>query len=507
MQKTFAASAIQKIIISDVKDDLEVRGWEQASIEVNTDEEPLVLVAEEGTLTIQGCAEKLTLNIPFETAIQARSIHASVELTNIDYAEIGNVGDSLVVEDISTLNVKRVGNTCKLGGRRETIVTLGSVGDSLYAQNVGKLTVNHVGDHCQVTTSPHAYIQLGRVGGNLVIDGAGRLSLGKIGGKSQLRNVQGDVELGSTGSELKLTEVAGNVQVGKVGGNASIQAIQGTTTLGRVGGNLSLQTTFPVDSVSRFSVGGNTTIELPVDANLTIQAATGGSVQGQGIKNIQGKHTLLIYGEGAAHVEVSTGGNLQLNGDTAPRSIDNGRSGANADNSYGWNKENWKDYKDSWKNYKDSWRDWRNYDWENFEGEMKEFGHEMSDLGQEIAQKVTSAVNEAIAAIKIEPDSEGAAARQANRGQRIFVRVNDREWRMDQERVNRIVEQAQRAATEGIQGAQEAVSQALRNLNYHQSRRCHPLHQQLPPLLLHQQSLSLHSLHPLKDERRSRSRQ
>ena len=57
-------------------------------------------------------------------------------------------------------------------------------------------------------------------------------------------------------------------------------------------------------------------------------------------------------------------------------------------------------------------------------------------------------------------------ARQAGeRANRIYVRLNDREWRMDPERVNRIVEQAQRAAAEGIQGAQEAVAQAFHNLN------------------------------------------
>ena len=49
------------------------------------------------------------------------------------------------------------------------------------------------------------------------------------------------------------------------------------------------------------------------------------------------------------------------------------------------------------------------------------------------------------------------------------MRVNDREWRMDPERLERLKEQASRAATEGIVGALEAVEQAMSNLGFPKS--------------------------------------
>ena len=47
--------------------------------------------------------------------------------------------------------------------------------------------------------------------------------------------------------------------------------------------------------------------------------------------------------------------------------------------------------------------------------------------------------------------------------------MNDREWRMDPERLERLKDQARRAATEGIVGALEAVEQAIGNLGFPKS--------------------------------------
>jgi hypothetical protein len=49
--------------------------------------------------------------------------------------------------------------------------------------------------------------------------------------------------------------------------------------------------------------------------------------------------------------------------------------------------------------------------------------------------------------------------------ERINIRINNREWRMDAERLDRILEQARRAASEGIAGALDAVEQTLSNLH------------------------------------------
>src|SRR6266702_5303684 len=65
---------------------------------------------------------------------------------------------------------------------------------------------------------------------------------------------------------------------------------------------------------------------------------------------------------------------------------------------------------------------------------------------------------------KAQRQAEEAARRAGEHTSRVRVRVNDREWRMDPERLERLKEQARKAATEGIVGAFEAVEQAIGNL-------------------------------------------
>jgi hypothetical protein len=45
------------------------------------------------------------------------------------------------------------------------------------------------------------------------------------------------------------------------------------------------------------------------------------------------------------------------------------------------------------------------------------------------------------------------------------IRINNREWRMDPQRIDHIVAEAYDAAARGTQGAVEAVEQALKNLH------------------------------------------
>jgi len=62
------------------------------------------------------------------------------------------------------------------------------------------------------------------------------------------------------------------------------------------------------------------------------------------------------------------------------------------------------------------------------------------------------------------------------------VRINDREWRMDPERINRIIDQANRAASEGVYGAIEAVEQAFKNIRVTPPMPPTPPQQPVPPM-------------------------
>src|SRR5207247_3223829 len=230
---------------------------------------------------------------------------------------------------------------------------------------------------------------------------------------------------------------------------------------GSIGGDIELQAAFPAGSHTRLNVGGDASIELPENANLSIRAAVGGEVTGQSITFEGGNLVSLVYGDGAADLELSVGGDLELRGAGNPRSSSNSSS------------------------------------WGDFGKEMSELGREMGRLGQELGREIAAAFQEAgwsqgsewsrelkrkmdeqarraqrhaeESARKAQRQAEEAARRAGEHASRVRVRVNDREWRMDPERLERLKEQARKAATEGIVGALEAVEQAIGNLGFPKS--------------------------------------
>ncbi len=231
--------------------------------------------------------------------------------------------------------------------------------------------------------------------------------------------------------------------------------------VGSVGGDLELQATFPAGSHTRLNVGGDASIELPENANLSIRAAVGGDVTGQSVAFEGGNMISLVYGDGAADLELSVGGDLELRGAGDPRSSTSSSS------------------------------------WGDFGKEMSELGREMGRLGQELGLEIAAAFQEAgwsqgsewskdlkrkmdeqarraqrqaeESARKAQKQAEEAARHGGEHASRVRVRVNDREWRMDPERLERLKDQARRAATEGIVGALEAVEQAIGNLGFPKS--------------------------------------
>lgn len=180
-----------------------------------------------------------------------------------------------------------------------------------------------------------------------------------------------------------------------------------------------------------------------------------------------GSSVRLVYGDGAAKLEVSAGGNIEIISNDDPVS-----SGAT------------------------SWGDMGGFEWAEFGQEMAGFSAEMgrvgADLGHEIAEAVTeatSSLGSGIASDIVRSTRERARRlaeeqrrraehqsrhmeehyrkwekKQAKHAARLNVRINKREWQMDQDRISRIIDEAKRAAAEGILGATEAVEQALSNL-------------------------------------------
>src|SRR5260370_32408945 len=122
------------------------------------------------------------------------------------------------------------------------------------------------------------------------------------------------------------------------------------------GGNFNLEATFPAGSHAHFHVGGNASIALPEDANLSLHTIAGGCVSGESPDfGSYGTLADVVYGEGAARLDVIAGGNVRLLGSAAPRSRNMGES------------------------------------WNEFGHSMAGIGREMGRLGREIGREMATA--------------------------------------------------------------------------------------------------------------------
>ncbi len=430
-------------------------------------------------------------------------VHADIErvdgdlvLIDTDEIIVKQVGGDLFGKSgIAILHAVTIGGDCQVQGNGNAEVLLENVGGDLAISGAARFEVGNAGNDCVVQGSAGADGKISNVGNDLKIIGAAHLQIGNVGDDCELRDVQGDVSLGHVGNDANIQGVAGALRLGNIGDDAHLRGIGGSVSMGNVGNDLQLQATFAEGSEVRGSVGGDAFVILPENANLTIRAHVGGDVTGHSIvSNFAGNFVNLVYGEGAARLELNVGGDLKLQGNEGPRSSSSTSTSGSAS---------------SWGNFGGDWgrfgRDWGR--------EMSEFGREMEQFGRNLGRDISSAVSEATSSIGSDVASSVAAAKeQAYRAKReaeeqrryaeqerqrarreaeeqrryakqekkrmkhegekwadeqnpyFNVRINDREWKMGPERIDAIIAQARSAAADGVQGALEAVEQALKNI-------------------------------------------
>jgi hypothetical protein len=494
-QQIFAVGDMPQVAISQISGEVEIEVWDERAIGVETDVALREIYQEGDTLRISGCASDLTLRVPSDCAISAEHVQGDVEIEGVRRVELAHIQGDVELEDISEavdvadlkadieisraaalhardgiggdaeiegvaqVEIEQVGGDVSVEEAQQVLV--GSVGGDLDVETVAaSLRCGNVGGDCTIQDSAEADVVLGNIGSDLDMDGAKRLQAGSVGSDVDVRNISGDAEIGMVGSNLDLVHIGGNVQIGQVGSDATLKNLRGNIEVGAVGSDLELEATLPPDSHARLHVGGDADITLPATPNLSLQAAVGGSVSGSAVAaSGSGNQINLVYGEGAARLTLHVGGDLNLRGGGSPHSS--------------------------------SSRSWSEFSAEfgDFGREMAELGRELGRLGQEIGREIADAfsetawkkgakttddvgrtIEEKIRRVQQRVEERARrhakraterAQRHEKRAQRVHVRINEREWQFDPERLERIKEQARRAAAEGLSGALETVERAI----------------------------------------------
>jgi hypothetical protein len=496
MQQTFPTGKEPRVIIAQVKGDLTVRGRDQAGIAVEADGRVAELHQEGDALMILECSGDLELHVPTDTDIKVTNLKGDVSIQGVRRAELEDISGDVELEDIGfNADIEKIGeaialaklhadlrvtNASSLRARGEirgdaslnnvALIEMETVGGDLSLEHAETAVIGHAGGDlqaeditdglscgnaggdCRVHGGARNEVALGNAGGDIEINGAASVRIGSVGGDCELLDIQNVIEVGNVGGDARFHGVGGNLQVSHIGGDAELTGLKGAIEVGSIGGDLELRAAFPAGSSTRLNVGGDASVVLPNNPNLSIRAAVGGQVRGESVVLGGGSLVSLVYGDGAAQLELSIGGDLEIEGAGTPRA-------SSASNSWG-----------------------------DFGSEMAELGREMGRLGQELSRELTAAFQGAgwsqgsawADDLRRKMDEQARRAqrrteertRRANdrarqaqeRAAHVRVRFNDREWRLDPERLDRIMEQARKAATEGIAGALEAVERAVGNL-------------------------------------------
>jgi hypothetical protein len=492
--QTFPVGEAPRIVLSGCAGDLEIEVWDERAVEVETDGAVRRLGQAAEALVIESAEDDLRLRVPADAEVLIEDLDGDLTasgfraLTGSNLSgdvELKDIGGPMRLENVSggieAHTAEQLTVAGELGGDVELhgvgVVEIEQVGGDFHAVDSQSVTVSNVGGDCEINAAE--VVRYGNIGGDLQIEGSARtvvaggsaggdvsiqqaasVQIGDAGGDCEIRSVAGELSLGSVGGDCEIGEVAGTLRLGNVGGDANVHAQSAGVQIGTVGGDLHLASAFPPESSARVTVGGDALIELPREANLTIRATVGGDVSGERLVSTGGGLFSAVYGEGAARLDILVGGDLRLSGGGAPRSSTS------------------------------SWSSWAEFG-EEMSRMGQELGREFSQMGEELgrelsgafgshgrhggdkwARKVQKQVEERVRRAEASARRAEERARhgedRARRGQeaagRIHVRINDREWRFDPDRLDRLKQQAAEAARSGISGAMEAMERALAGL-------------------------------------------
>ncbi len=179
-----------------------------------------------------------------------------------------------------------------------------------------EVTIGSIGSDARVT-GVSGMLQIGSVGSDLVLRKTGPVSVDAVGCDLRIKRVEGDVRVGSVGSDATIREVSGATQIGSVGSDLYVRDIVGACEVDNAGSDLVLSTDFLPGAVYRFTVGGDIVCRVAPDSDVRfhILDCDDLTVDAPGAElRDSGAFDDVVFGAGAALVELSAGGEIRLVG-------------------------------------------------------------------------------------------------------------------------------------------------------------------------------------------------
>jgi hypothetical protein len=307
--QTFPAGDSPRVTITGCQGALSIEFWDQSSFGVDSAAGGAIS-QEDAALVIHEARGDLRLRVPAATEIAIDNHQGDLLVAAIDGSvRLRDIDGSVFVSGVALLSIARDHLLRRRGW------SLLRPRRHVEARDIGVAEIAEAHSDLLLVTAQRAVV--GDVGGNATARSiAGDLTLGDVGGNCEVVQVGGDLALQSVGGNCVIENISGGIRTRHVGGNADLRATGPILALGSIGGNLTMadaplgQETLATSATS-IAIGGNARIELPAQANLSVDAIVGGSIKGRSVLKGPGIRT-IVYGDGRAHLRVTVGGNLTL---------------------------------------------------------------------------------------------------------------------------------------------------------------------------------------------------
>jgi hypothetical protein len=307
--QTYPAGDTPRVIITGCEGTLLIETADQAGFTVES-APAQALSREDQALVIHQARGDLRLRVPAATEIAIENHAGDLRIAALDATIwLRDIAGSVFVSGAGTLRIDRdeLLRDREWSPRRPR--------RDVEARNIGVAELAEIHGNLLLAEARRAAV--GEVGGNAHAHNiAEDLKLSHVGGNCEISQVGGALEVANVGGNCRIEQISGSLRAGHIGGSAEIRAAGPLLALGNVGGNLTL-TDAPLGQeaaaapAGSIAVGGSARIELPAQADLTINAIVGGGISGPGVRGGPGIRT-IVYGGGGARLRLTVGGNLTL---------------------------------------------------------------------------------------------------------------------------------------------------------------------------------------------------
>ncbi len=316
VQRTCSVDKNSRVVITAVSGNLHTRAWKELLIVAEAEGALAEFRQEDQTLIITDCQGHLALQVPaltasgITTAIDVTHVGGDVTIEAADQVKLSDIGGNVTLRDIAgDVTLESI----------HGVATLTNIRGDVQAASLPALLVNR-GIGGDASLSDIAQIEIDSVGGNATLERVGT---------AEIIAVRGDLEAAAIEGAIRCTTVGGDcwvrnsplaeIGISNVAENLSMEGVA-HGRMSNIGGDLELRATFPAGSTTRFHVDNNAVVTLPNDASLILHAMIGGEASGEALGSSGGGFLHLIYGAGAATLNLHIGGDLKLLGTVTPHS-------------------------------------------------------------------------------------------------------------------------------------------------------------------------------------------